>query len=231
MFNDKCFSSDIKELINSLAFTYNIDDDTMISLVRDSLNERGNIDKSILRKSCRNYYQFEEAGRLPTMVYHRQPDYLKKPVGDSSKWAKMVYTFENISPYDYLRAKYKGAEPTARDLRLIENLLVDQKLAPGVVNVLLAYVLKINHQKLNKNYIETIVGQWKRLNIETVEDAMKITEKEHKKMKKIIGKETTKRTSSKKIEQLPAWFDKDLDKTTPSDEEQDELDRILQELV
>ena len=231
MFNDKCFSSDIKELINSLAFTYNIDDDTMISLVRDSLNERGNIDKSILRKSCRNYYQFEEAGRLPTMVYHRQPDYLKKPVGDSSKWAKMVYTFENISPYDYLRAKYKGAEPTARDLRLIENLLVDQKLAPGVVNVLLAYVLKINHQKLNKNYIETIVGQWKRLNIETVEDAMKITEKEHKKMKKIIGKETTKRTSSKKIEQLPAWFDKNLDKTTPSDEEQDELDRILQELV
>ena len=231
MVNEKCFSSDIKELINSLAFTYNIDDDTMISLVRDSLNEKGNIDKTILRKSCRNYYQFEEAGRLPTMVYHRQPDYLKKPVGDSSKWAKMVYTFENISPYDYLRAKYKGAEPTARDLRLIENLLIDQKLAPGVVNVLLAYVLKINNQKLNKSYIETIVGQWKRLNIETVEDAMKITEKEHKKMKKIIGKETPKRTSSKKIEQWPAWFDKDLDKTTPSDEEQDELDRILQELV
>ena len=231
MVNEKCFSSDIKELINSLAFTYNIDDDTMISLVRDSLNEKGNIDKTILRKSCRNYYQFEEAGRLPTMVYHRQPDYLKKPVGDSSKWAKMVYTFENISPYDYLRAKYKGAEPTARDLRLIENLLIDQKLAPGVVNVLLAYVLKINNQKLNKSYIETIVGQLKRLNIETVEDAMKITEKEHKKMKKIIGKETPKRTSSKKVEQLPAWFDKDLDKTTPSDEEQDELDRILQELV
>ena len=231
MVNEKCFSSDIKELINSLAFTYNIDDDTMISLVRDSLNEKGNIDKTILRKSCRNYYQFEEAGRLPTMVYHRQPDYLKKPVGDSSKWAKMVYTFENISPYDYLRAKYKGAEPTARDLRLIENLLIDQKLAPGVVNVLLAYVLKINNQRLNKSYIETIVGQWKRLNIETVEDAMKITEKEHKKMKKIIRKETPKRTSSKKVEQLPAWFDKDLDKTTPSDEEQDELDRILQELV
>ena len=231
MINDKCFSSDIKELINSLAFTYNIDDDTMISLVRDSINEKGTIDKSLLRKSCRNYYQFEEAGRLPTMVYHRQPEYLKKPVGDSSKWAKMVYTFENISPYDYLRAKYKGAEPTARDLRLIENLLVDQKLAPGVVNVLLAYVLKINHQKLNKNYIETIVGQWKRLNIETVEDAMKITEKEHKKMKRIIGKETPQKTNSKQKEQLPAWFDKDLDKNTPSDEEQDELDKILQELV
>lgn len=231
MVHDKCFSYDVKELINSLAFTYNIDDDTMISLVRDSLNEKGMIDKTILRKSCRNYYQFEEAGRLPTMVYHRQPDYLKKPVGDTSKWAKMVYTFENISPYDYLRAKYKGAEPTTRDLRLIENLLVDQKLAPGVVNVLLAYVLKINNQKLNKSYIETIVGQWKRLNIETVEDAMRITEKEHKKMKKIIDKDSPRKSVAKKKEQLPAWFDKDLEKTTPTEEEKDELDRILQELV
>lgn len=79
--------------------------------------------------------------------------------------------------------------------------------------------MKNNSRAMEKTYIET------------VEDAMKITEKEHKKMKKIIGKETPKRTSSKKVEQLPAWFDKDLDKTTPSDEEQDELDRILQELV
>lgn len=35
MVNSRCFSSDIKELINSLAFTYSIDDQSMISLVRD----------------------------------------------------------------------------------------------------------------------------------------------------------------------------------------------------
>ena len=100
MVNDKCFSKDIKELINSLAFTYNLDDNAMISLIRDSLNEKGLIDKTTLRKNARNYYQFEESGRLPTLVYNNQPEYLKKPVGDNSKWAQMVYTFENISPYD-----------------------------------------------------------------------------------------------------------------------------------
>ena len=77
MINEKCFSEEIKELINSLAYTYNIDDSTMTSLVRDSINEKGLIDKVILRKSCRNYYQFEEGGRLPTLIYNRQPDYLK----------------------------------------------------------------------------------------------------------------------------------------------------------
>ena len=232
MTHSKCFTSDIKELINSLAFTYNIDDQAMISLVRDAINEKGVIDKTILRKSCRNYYQFEEGGRLPTLVYNKQPDYLKKPEGDMSKWAKMVYTFENISPYDFLKAKYKGVEPTSRDLKLVENLLIDQKLPPGVVNVLLAYVLKINNQKLNKNYIETIVGQWKRLNIETVEDAMNITLKEHKRVKKMMTKDNQK--VSKKIgkeESLPAWFDKDVDKISPNSEEQVELENILKELV
>lgn len=231
MIHSKCFSNEIKELINSLAFTYNIDDQAMISLVRDSINEKGLIDKTILRKSCRNYYQFEEGGRLPTLVYNKQPGYLKKPEGDMSKWAKMVYTFENISPYDFLKAKYKGVEPTSRDLKLVESLLIDQKLPPGVVNVLLAYVLKINNQKLNKNYIETIVGQWKRLNIETVEDAMNITLKEHKRVKKMINKNPKEGKNSTVKEQLPAWFDKDLDKVNPTDEEQVELDKILKELV
>ncbi len=232
MVNDRCFTEDTKNLINSLAFTYNLDDNVLISLVRNSLNEKGLIDKSILRKSARNYYQFEESGRLPTLIYNKQPDYLKKPEGDNSKWAKMVYTFENITPYDFLRAKYKGVEPTTRDLKLVENLLVDQKLSPGVVNVLLAYVLKVNNQKLNKNFIESIVGQWKRLNIETVEDAMKITEKEHKKMKKIINKNTSLKTAKViKKEELPAWFDKNIENENPTEEEKEELESILKELV
>lgn len=230
MVNEKCFTNETKNLINSLVFTYNLDENTIISLVRDSLNEKGMIDKTLLRKSARNYYQFEESGRLPTLIYNKQPDYLKKPTGDNSKWARMVYTFENISPYDFLRAKYKGAEPTSRDLKLVENLLIDQKLSPGVVNVLLAYVLKVNNQKLNKNFIESIVGQWKRLNIETVEDAMRITEKEHKKMKKMINK-PVKATSNTKEEPLPAWFDKNIEKENPTDTELEELDNILKELV
>ena len=53
----------------------------------------------------------------------------------------MVYTFESVNPYDFLRSKYKTGEPSLRDLKIIESLLVDQKMTPGVVNVLIAYVL------------------------------------------------------------------------------------------
>ena len=232
MVNERCFSKDVKDLINALSFTYQLDTLAMQGLVRDSLNEKGMIDKTLLRKSAREYYQFEHNGDLPTVIYNKQPDYLKKPAGDHSKWAKMVYAFENLTPYQFLKAKYKGAEPTDRDKRLIENLLIDQKLNPGVVNVLIAYVLKINHEQLKKSYVETIAGQWKRLNIETVEDAMKIAEREHKKMKKVLTKYKAKTSTTKKQEaKLPAWFDKELENNETSEEEVEELNKILEELV
>ncbi len=231
MVSDKCFKEEVRDLINSLSYAYNIDTLNMLGLVRDSINERGLIDQKLLRKSCRNYYQFENGGRLPTLIYTKQPEFLKKPAGDNSRWAKMVYTFENISPYDFLKSRCKG-EPTPRDVRLVESLLVDYKLKPGVVNVLIYYVLKMNNQKLNKTYIETIVGQWKRLNIETVEDAMKITEKEHKKNKKLFNKKKSTTRNSKKTEEVvPAWFNKELLSSEASTTEVEEMDKILNELA
>ena len=232
--NAKCFNSETKKLINSLSLVYNIDTEKMSSLVRTSLTEKGMVDKTALRKNCRNYYQFENLGALPTLVYQTQPNYLKKPVGDDSKWAKMVYTFENTSPYDYLRSKYKGAEPTKRDLQLIEELMIDQKLSAGVVNVLISYALKVNNQKLNRSYLENIAGQWKRLNIETVEEAMKLTEKEYKKMKKLATSSTKSKTVVKKNTKeniLPEWFDKDLSTDNNNEEESLELNKIIDSLV
>lgn len=235
---EKTFNKETRELINALSFAYNLTTLDMQNLVRNSINEKGLIDKTLLRKSCRDYYQFDNNGNLPTLIYNKQPDYLKKPTGDTSKWARMVYAFENLNPYQFLKAKYKGAEPTDRDKRLIESLLVDQKLNPGVVNVLIAYVLKINNEQLKKSYVETIAGQWKRLNIETVEDAMRITEKEHKKLKKAIAEKATKsQTISKKIKEnttVPAWFNQENETETPTENDReafDELDKILQELV
>lgn len=232
MISPNCFNNDVKELINNLSYAYGIDDLTMQGIVRDSLNERGLIDKNELRKNARNYYQFEQGGRLPTLIYTTQPEYLRSPTGDASNWAKMVYTFETVTPYDYLKSKYKNGEPSARDLRLIESLLTDMKLKPGVVNVLIAYVLKINNQKLSKNYVETIAGQWKRLNIETVEDAMRLSEKEHKRMKKKLeaNKKTKPVETKQKEAPVPDWFNKELDTVGISSEEQKELDDIIKNI-
>lgn len=232
--NSRCFTDEVKQLINKLAFLYDLNTLDMQSIIRGCINEKGLIDKTLLRKSCRDYYKFDNAGKLPTLIYNRQPEFLKKPVGDSSKRAKMIYTFENITPYQLLKAKYKGGEPTDRDKKLIESLLVDLKLNPGVVNVLISYVLKVNNEQLTKSYVETIAGQWKRLNIETVEDAMNVTQKEYSKLKKKAEKTkgtTVKEKTSSVSTKEPDWFNKNVDINETTEEEVEELDMILKGLV
>lgn len=233
MVHEKCFNTDTKDLINNLAYVYDIDDLHMQGLVRNNINEKGLIDKTELRKACRAFYQFENNDKLPTLVYQLQPEYLKTPKGDTSKWAKMVYTFESMTPYDYLSSKYKTGEPTSRDLKLIENLLVDVGLKPGVVNALIDYVLKVNDQKLSKPYLETLAGQLSRLKVETVEDAMRVIEKEHKKLRKQFSNKemsTNKQTPMKKKEEkLPEWFDKELKSEEIDEESKKELDDLLKQ--
>ena len=222
--NPKCFNKDIIDLIINLAYIYKIDNLNMQGLVRNSINERGMVDKDLLKNSCRSFYQFENNGKLPTVIYNRQPEYLKEPEGSNASLDKIIYTFENVSPYEFLKNSYNNAEPTARDKRIIENLMIDQKLSPGVVNVLIDYVLKINNKKLNKEFIETIAGQWKRLNIETVKQAMEICRKEHKKVSKnnVVYKTKKEDVDSK----LPEWFDKSFEK---KNDNLDELAEVLKD--
>ena len=93
-----------------------------------------------------------------------------------------------------------------------------------MVNVLIDYVLRRNNNKLNQAFIETIAGQWKRLNIKTAADAMKVAEKEHQKYTKKIRKTTMKIT-----EEEPVWFNEKIEKEQISDEEKEELENMLKE--
>lgn len=215
--NEKAFNKRIKDLINNLAFAYNLDTLKISELLRLSINEKGFIDKETLRVETRKYYQYNNHGRLPTIIYQTQPDFLKAPIGDTSKKGMIINVFENTSPYDFLSSKYGGGMPTSRDLRLLEYLLIDVGLTPSVVNVLIDYVLKKNNNKLNKSFIETIAGQWKRLDIKTAKEAMETAEKENKKYNK-LGKENVS---------SPVWFDKTINKENLDEDEEKELNNIL----
>ncbi len=224
---EKLLTKDVKELIIQLSFLYDLDVVKMQDIIPTCLNEKGTINKEELRKTCRNYYQFDNHGLLPSVVYNSQPEYLKNPAGDNSKRAKMIYTFETVSPYELLKSKNNGIEPTQRDLKLAEDLIINYGLKPGVVNVLLDYILKTNNNKLTRSLAETIAGQWQRKQITTVEEAMSLAEKEHKKYKKNISPKSTKKII--KEEKIPEWFDKEIKKQEATKEEQEEMQALLKE--
>ena len=135
----------------------------------------------------------------------------------------MIYTFETISPREFLINLNKGSDPTRRDLKLVEDLLIDYKLKPGVVNVLIDYMLSVNEKKLTRGLAETLAGEWQRQGIETVEEAMNLAEKEFKKRKRV--------TTNKEVKNIktPLWFDKEISKNKVSDGEENQLEELLKE--
>ena len=222
--NEKLFTKEVKELITNLAFIYNIDISSMQSLIIANLTKSGSIDKEALRKSARNFYQFNNQGGLPTLVYNKKTSKEKKVSNFSSNKEKMLYIFENTSPYLFIKSKYKDGKVILRDLQLIESLLVDLKLPPEVVNVLLDYVLKVNNQKLNKAYVLSIASNWKRLGIKTALRAMEECINEYKKK----NKNSSKVVESKK--KLPDWFNKKIAKKDVLESEEKELKEMLENL-
>jgi len=221
--NEKAFTKKTRELINNIAFIYNIDTIKMVELIRSVLNEYGNIDKNGLRIVARKDYQFK-TGTLPTLIYRTQPDYLKNPLGDNSKRGRIIGVFENTSPYDFLRYKYHNVKPTSRDLKLLEKLIIDLELSPAVVNVLIDYVLRKNNNKLTEAYVETIAAQWKRAGLKTAVDAMEFAKKEHKKLTKREVK-----TKNVNVAPTPIWFDQKIHDEDLSKEEEEELKKLLKE--
>lgn len=224
LFNIRSLTKDVKDLIYKLSFIYNLNEDNLNELIRNSISDKKTIDKEKLKTNCRNFYQFENNGKLPNLLFRSQPEYLRKPVGDNSNRAKIIYTFETTTPYDFLYSKYHGAEPTKSDLKILEYLAVELNMKPGVINVLIDYVLRINDNKLTKSFIDTIAGQWTRKKIETVEEAMQIAEKEYKKRKTVV---TTNKIVKKEVKNKPEWFDKEITSKDASEAEMSEIDALL----
>ena len=193
----------------------------MIDLIRLSIGENGMIIKEKLINNVRKYYDFNNNGNLPTLIYRTQPEYLKQGFNDTSNRGKMLYVFENTSPYDFLMGKNKGIKPNSRDLKLLEYLAVELNMKPAVINVLIDYVLRINDNKLNKNYVLAIAGEWVRSNIDTATKAMERAEKEHKKNKNKVF--------VKKSETVPVWFNENNDKQDLSENEKNELENLLKD--
>lgn len=217
--NEKALKKQVKELIINLSFIYDLDTLKITELIRTSINEKGYIDKETLRKNARKYYHFNN-GTLPTLIYRTQPEYLKTPMGDNSNKGKIIQVFENTSPYDFLVDKYKGVRPTDRDLELLEKLVIDLELTPAVVNVLIDYNLAENDNKLVPKYIEAIAGQWKRAGVKTVEAAMELAKKDHKKKHKAVK-------NQEDTNKVPVWFDQNIEKEKVTEDEARELEAML----
>ena len=224
LINSRTFNKRVREVINKLSFTYNIDTIKMIEIIRMSIEDIGLINKDKLIETARKNYEYNNNGRLPTIIYRCQPEYLKSPTGDTSSKGRMIAVFENTTPNDFLRGRNNGAAPSKVDLQTLESLAINYDLPAGVINVLVDYVLKVNDNKLTRNYIEQIASTFKRKNIKTVLDAMNELRKKNHKTESV-----SKTTVTKQKVNVPSWVNADIESNDLSDEDIKRLEEDLKE--
>lgn len=224
MLNKKRITKETKNILEKLSFIYNLEDEDLFEIMFNSIDEENLIDIEKLKMNCRNYYSFEHKGKNPGIIYKQQPENLRKEITDLTDRTKMMNKFDTISPYEFLYEKNNYTRPTDVDMKTVEYLLLEQNLNPGVVNVLIDYVLRINNNKLTRSFVTSISSQWVRNNVKTVEEAMILAEKEHK------SKNTTAVKTVKHIEKKPNWFDKNIEESLVSEEEQLEFEQRLKNM-
>ena len=98
----------------------------------------------------------------------------------------------DCSPLLFLQNKQHGTSVTKVDARLLEYLSINLKMSNSVINVLIEYVLNISENRLPRNLVEKIAGEWIRENINTKEKA--------------IEKSKADNFSSKKTMILPEYY-------------------------
>lgn len=205
-----------KEGIIKLAYIYKIEPLEMQKLVEHTFMTHDEPDLETLRKDVQEWYLIEHDQNLPSLSRRTQPELLKtKPKADhlQTDEDKMIHYFETTSPYDLLQMIGEGSKPASSDLKLVEQLMFDQKIPAGVVNVLIDYVMRTNDLKLIKAHVEKIAAHWKRKNIQKVPDAMALAKAEHRKYqdwqqtkKKPSQSSRKKSTASNRQDHVPTWI-------------------------
>ncbi|EKN67465.1 DnaD domain protein [Schinkia azotoformans] len=178
----KAFNPKVREVIAKLSFIYSFNTIEMKSIVLQAIDEKDEINIEQLRKAARDFYQFSHGEALPRLVERIQPlNYRTMNLKDpQNKEEQLINQLENISPYQLLVSISGGAEPSVSDLKIIENVMFNQKLNPGVVNVLIYFVMLRSDMKLTKNYVDKVASHWARKKVKTVKEAMDLAKEEHR---------------------------------------------------
>ncbi len=229
----RAITKEVREAILKLSFLYGIDAIQMKNIVLSCITDTNEIDIEKLRKAARDWYQIEHYQSLPQLVDRTQsPIYQSEIDVPKTKEERLIRYLETVSPRQVLADLSEGSEPAASDLRLVEDIMINQKLPPGVVNVLIHYCMLRTDMKLSKAFAEKIASHWARKKVKTVKEAMELAKKEHRQYtewQKSKKQRAGKRFQPVRSEKVPEWLE-NRDKPLEKDGQDPDFERKRKEL-
>lgn len=151
-------SKDFYDNVNRMAWVFKIKAEDLAELVRVSITN-GELNYDLLRTNCKNFLT-----KLDIKYVTKKQNQVPTSYNETIK--KFV-----CSPDDLVRKTFgTGLTPTEKEM--FDKILVETKIDPIVLNILIFYVLSTKNGEIpTKNYFMKILNTWIRKGISRPEDA------------------------------------------------------------
>ncbi len=216
--SEKILTGSNKRLIAQLATLYNLTSIELEKAVTWAIDENNELVVEELKTACHDFMKEKPAAKQDFKLD------LREKVQSSEQTAKtkrdqLAERFEQISPRELLEDLSRGNRAADQDLKVVRDIMTEQGLAPGVMNVLIHYVMLRTDKKLSKPYVEKIASHWARKNVQTVHQAMSLATAEHQKYQQWGQQQKSYQRKGSKEEVIPDWFYKQKKRNEQTTEE------------
>ncbi|GAE93008.1 helicase loader DnaB [Gracilibacillus boraciitolerans JCM 21714] len=209
---DRILTPDTRKLINQMMVAYDLSNQDIEKALIWSINDENQLLTNEFKNACMDLI----SGTKQKVSLHVASDKQKVASNPSMNTAKskeeqFIEMLEHISPRQLLQDLSDGNQPSQHDLKVISEVMTNQGLNPGVMNVLIHYVLLKTDMKLSKGYLETIASHWARKNVKTVRQAMTLAKSENKKYQQwTTSSKSNQRYQYKNAKKdiVPDWYKK-----------------------
>ncbi|WP_079530488.1 replication initiation and membrane attachment family protein [Halobacillus hunanensis] len=202
--SEKILTGDHRRIISQLVALYNLTSSEIERAIIWAINEENELIVEELKAACHDFIKDRPAGDNGSI------DEREKVPGSSkeseSKEEQFIQLLEEISPRELLEDLSSGNQASEQEMKIIRDIMTEQGLKPGVMNVLIHYVLLKTDMKLSKPYLEKIASHWARKNVSTVRQAMNLAKAEHQKYQQWGKQKNTYRKKNQEV--IPDWFNK-----------------------
>ncbi|MCT2537197.1 DnaD domain protein [Aquibacillus koreensis] len=198
-----------KKLIAQMYALYNLTNQDIEKALLWALSDENSLITDEFKSACLDLYQTRRKQQPNEKVLDRKTSIdgneskAKKPVTKEEQFIEML---EKISPRQLLEDLSGGNYASTQDLKIVSEVMSQQNLTPGVMNVLIHYVLLKTDMKLTKSYLEKIASHWARKNVTTVRQAMTLAKSEHNKYQQWGTSKQSYYKKPTKKEVIPDWF-------------------------
>ncbi|MDL4840646.1 replication initiation and membrane attachment family protein [Aquibacillus rhizosphaerae] len=225
-----------KKLMAQMSTLYDLTSQDIEKAVLWAVSDESVLNVTEFKSACLDLFQSRQKQPNANVVNRtstiKQQKNSNEKTKSDSKEDQFIRMLEEISPRQLLEDLSGGNQASPQDLKVISDVMSQQGLKPGVINVLIHYVLLKTDMKLTKSYLEKIASHWARKNVTTVRQAMTLAKSENQQYQQWGNNKQSYYKKPTKKEVIPEWFkERNQNKPKPNAKETSEEKEDVSELL